>query len=171
MSYYHSPKARELLTSLAAIVCPRVPDPRKLAAEINAHVELSMRAFPGPARTALIAGLRTYDEGARLYPPTRGRPARDLDGELGGRYFASWWRSSIGLQREFARGVKGLICLAYYETQTVKDHIGYTPEAWIKQVTARRLEVYSDAIEAQKQAILAPEPLGPLGPLPPEVPS
>ena len=162
MSYYHSQNNRTLISSVLPAILPRDPDPRRLSSEIIAHVELSMRAFPAPARTALIAGLRTYDEGARLFRASRGRPARNLDTETAHKYFAAWWKSSLALQREFARGFKGLVSLAYYETEAVKRHIGYTPEAWIESVKSKRLAVYSDAIQQQREAILAPEPLGPL---------
>ena len=162
MSYYHSPRARQLFASLAAVVCPSDPDPRRLVGEIASHTELSMRAFPQPARLALLVGLKTYDEAARVFPASRGRAARDLDGEAASRYFASWLRGKFAVQREFARGVKGLVCLAYYETAEAKAKIGYTPEAWIEKVKKHRLAVYSDAIERQQEAILAADPLPPL---------
>lgn len=165
MTYHHSMAQRQLIARLAEVLCPPSPSPIELAGPIAQHTQLSMRAFPGPARAALVAGMRTYDEAARLYPGSGGKPARQLSAEVGGRYFASWWKSRIGLQREFAKGVKGLICLAYYELPEVKAHIGYTPEAWIESVKRRRLSVYKEAIDAHQAAIVAPDPLGrwPLG--------
>jgi len=164
MSYYHSEASRQLLAKIAIAVCPSQPDPIALAPEIVHHAELSMRAFPAPARTALLAGLKTYDEAARLYPPAKGKAARDLPADIGRRYFQTWWKSKLALQREFARGIKGILCLAYYETAAAKEHIGYTPEAWIEKVKAHRLEVYSEAIEKQQAAILTDDPLPPLDP-------
>ena len=164
MTYYHSPRTRQLIASVATAVCPKVPSPGELIPEIAHHTEMSLRAFPTPARLALLTGLRTYDEGARLFPPSRGRSARSLEGEVAERYFASWWRSPLELQRTFAKGLKGIVCLAYYETAPVKAHIGYTPEAWIEKVTKRRLAVYSADIERQAAAILAPDPLPSLAP-------
>lgn len=159
MSYYHSRPRRELIESLAPVVCPPLPDPAALAAELAGQVQTAMRAFPGPARAALVAGMHTYDQGGRLWPGGRGRPARHLEPEAAAAYFASWWRSPAALQREFARGVKGLICIAYYEHPAVKAHIGYTPQAWIEVVKRRRLETYSEDIERQRLAILEPDPL------------
>lgn len=157
--YYHSIPQRQLVARLAEVVCPPVPSPVEHAGAIAQHTQMSMRAFPGPARSALIAGMRTYDEAARLF--FGGKPARELSSEAGARYFDSWWRSRIGLQREFARGVKGLICLAYYELPAVKEHLGYTPEAWIESVKRRRLSIYKVDIDAHQAAITAPDPLGP----------
>ena len=159
MTYHHSIAQRRLIARLAEIVCPPEPSPAEHAGAIAQHTQMSIRVFPGPARAALIAGMRTYDEGARLF--FGGKPARELPPEAGVRYFESWWRSRLRLQREFARGVKGLICLAYYELPAVKDHIGYTPEAWIESVKKRRLSIYKEEIERHEAALIEPDPLGP----------
>jgi hypothetical protein len=159
VTYYHSRARRLLIESLARVVCPPRPDPAALAGAITGHVQDSMRAFLAPARAALIAGMHTYDQSSRLWPGSRGRPARELEGEAAADYFRGWWQSPLGLQREFARGVKGLICIAYFEQPEVKAALGYTPEAWIEVVAARRLALYSEDIERHRQAILAPDPL------------
>ena len=163
--HYHSRTQRQLICRLAEVVCPPDPDPNQFAGEIGHHTQLSLRSFPAPARAALLAGLKTYDEGARVFLPAGGKPARDLDREVGGRYFASWWRSPIGVQRTFAKGIKGIICIAYYELPAVKAAIGYTPEAWIESVKKRRLAVYKEDIDNHAARLLDADPLGafPLG--------
>jgi hypothetical protein len=158
--YYHSSAQRDLIESLAKVVCPPSPSPAELAGEIAHSTQMAMRAFPGPARLALIAGMRTYDQAARLFLGAGGKPARQLDPEVGGRYFASWWSSRLGVQRNFAKGIKGIICLSYYELPAVKEAIGYIPERWIEAVTARRLSIYKVDIDNHAARLIAPDPLG-----------
>ena len=161
-TYHHSRARRELVHSVARVVCPPEPSLEPLLGAISHHTELSIRVFPAPARGALLSAMTAYDVGARLYLPSRGKPARRLESAVAANYFKTWWNSKLAPQREFARGFKGLICLAFYEMPEVKKHIGYTPEAWIEKVTQHRLSVYSDAIEKQATKILLPDPLGPL---------
>ncbi len=159
-SYFHSSHRKALVKSVARVVCPTQPDIGPLLGKISHHTELSIRAFPTPVRIALLAAMSTYDLAARLFPSTRGTPARNLRGVVAAQYFKSWWDSKLAPRREFSRGFKGLICLAFYEMPAVKEHLGYTPEAWIKKVTHTRLTTYADAIAKREQAIIESDPLG-----------
>ncbi len=159
-SYFHSPHRTALVKSVARVVCPTQPEIEPLLGEIVHHTELSIRAFPTPARIALLAAMSTYDLTAQLFPFTRGTPARNLRGAVAERYFKSWWNSKLAPCREFSRGFKGLICLAFYEMPVVKEHLGYTPDAWIKKVTHTRLTTYAEAIANREQAIIESDPLG-----------
>jgi hypothetical protein len=158
--FYLSRNQRSLIDSLARVVCPPSPSPAELAGEVAHGAQLSMRAFPAPARMALIAGMRTYDEGGRLYPDGSGHPARRMEPEAAAGYFESWWSSRLGVQRNFAKGIKGLIVLAYCEIPAVKEALGYTPEAWIEDVKRKRLSIYKVDIEAHAAQLIEPDPLG-----------
>lgn len=157
--YRHPKPVRRSLASLAAVVCPPEATELDLVGAIVDEVELSMRASPAGVRAALLAGIAGYELAATLVPRHRGRPASRLSPELARRYFASWWHSPLPPQRQFARGVKGLLCLACYEMPAIKEQLGYTPEAWIETVKARRLAVFADAIRRREADILAPDPL------------
>jgi hypothetical protein len=107
----------------------------------------------------LGAGLATYDLSAAAWPRARGRRAGRLDPERAAAWFRLWWRSPLAPQRELAKAVKSILCMAYYEAPAVQAEMGYTPQAWIDTVKRRRLEVHSDAISRHQASLLAPDPL------------
>src|SRR5678809_1239465 len=90
---------------------------------------------------------------------TRARPASALPYDQAHRWFERWRKSPLLPMREWVKGAKGLLCMAYYEHPVVKDKIGYTPEAWIDKVKKKRLAVYSDEIRKHEQSLIAPDPL------------
>ena len=157
--YRHPPGVRPILARLAVVVCP--PDARALGLveHVVDHVELSMRAMPTAVRAALLSGLAGFELGALAWPGHLGRRFSQLGDDQAERYFRFWWASPIGLLHEFAKGAKGLVCLAYYEMPQVKAQLGYTQDAWIAKVKARRLEVYGADIRQHEQALITPDPL------------
>jgi hypothetical protein len=157
--YRHPRRIRRLLESLVPIVCPPATAELGLAQDIVARVEASMQALPVHLRAGLLAGLSAYEAGALADPRHLGRPASALPKDRGVRYFERWWHSPLAPQRELAKGVKGLLCLACYETPEMKSSIGYTPEAWIERVTAQRLVRHAETIRRREHELLRPEPL------------
>jgi hypothetical protein len=155
-AYRHSATARAVLRSLVPVICP--PEAHGLADAIVDHMELTIAASPPLLRTALDAGLRTYDAQALL---TRGRRARSLTGDAAERYFASWEHGLTPLHRQFVRAVNQLMSLSCYEQPTILDAIGYRPGPWIDEVRRKRLSVYADDVHRQEAQILAPDPLRP----------
>lgn len=157
MSNYHHPAAvAKLFESLVPVVCPDRGS--GLASEIVAHTELSLRALPKHIRAALVAGSLTYDLGAIAYPLVAMRRASKLDFDDRRRYF-ELWHEGHDFQRQFVKAVKGFICMGYYEQESVKQKLGYSPEVWIDKVKKRRLSTFSAAIEAHEEALRAPDPL------------
>jgi hypothetical protein len=154
-AYRHSPRTRRILAGLIPAACP--PEALTLGLEqaIVDHVELSMRSLPAPVRAALLSGLLAYDAGALA---RHGRRSCRLDAERAQRYFAAW-RHGLAPMREFAKAIKGLLCLAHYEMPAVQESLGYTPEAWIDAVKRRRLAAYRDDIRRHEERLLEPEPL------------
>jgi len=159
MKYQHSPRMRRILRALAGACCPPQAIELDLLDDIVDHAELTIGAIPAPVRAALIAGLRSYDLAAMAVPRNRGRRAGDLDPERSLAYFESWWRSPVGLQREFAKGIKGILCLSHFEMPAIRDRLDYHPQAWIDKVKRYRLTTYSEDIERQYRSILARDPL------------
>jgi hypothetical protein len=156
--YRHPPRVRRLLASLVPVVCPLQAQTLGLTDAIVEHVELSMRALPTAVRLALVAGLTTYELGALA---RHRRRASRLDAARARDYFA-WWRRGTSIQRELARGVRGLLCLACYEMPAMQEAIGYRPAGWIERVKRRRLEIHGDAIAAHQASLFEPDPLPPL---------
>ena len=156
MSYRHSRTARAVLGSLVPVICP--PEAAELADAIVGHMELSLAASPVMLQRGFAAGLYAYDLGALA---RHARRARALRGEAAERYYASWSRGATSVQRQLARGIKQLMCLACYEQPAMMERVGYRPGPWIAEVTARRLTVYRDDVQRQQAQILAPDPLRP----------
>ena len=157
--YTHPGPVRRLLKSLVPVVCPPLATELDLADAIVDHVELTMRAAPKAVRMALLTGISGYELGAAVVPRHFGKTASSLPVEDARRYFDSWWSSPLPPQREFAKGVKGLICLACYEHPEMMSSIGYTPHEWIEKSVRYRLSTYSDAIAERERALFADDPL------------
>jgi hypothetical protein len=114
--------------------------------------ELMLGAMAPSARKGLIAAFVTLDQGARLYPRSRGRRFSRLDDEAAEAYVrALLARQSIaGL---VARRVKGVLVMCYYELPPVQREIGYDPARFIAGVSRRRLASYGPEIRAGEAAV------------------
>ena len=156
MSYEHSATGRAVLESLVPVICP--PEARMLAADIVAHMALTIDASPAIIQKGFAAGLLAYDVGA---VPRFGRRASKLTGDKAERYFASWEHGITPLQRQFARAVNQLMSLSCYEMPAMMERVGFRPAPFIEEVRERRLTVYRDAVHRQEAQILAPDPLRP----------
>jgi hypothetical protein len=162
--YRHPRIVRRTLEAMALIACPPEIEELGLAEAVVDHMELSMRTLPGMVRTGLVTGITTFETAARVWPGNWGRPFSKLSRDKAHKYFVSW-RTGTGLQKQFIKGVKGLLCLGYYEMPAVKKQIDFQPEGWIEKVSKRRLKVYREDIEAHQARILAPDPLPPMSTL------
>lgn len=152
-------RARRVLASLVPVVCPEGAVRLGLVDWLVAQAELSAGSFPAVVRRALVTGLATYDVSAAAWPRARGRAASRLDPERAEAWFRLWWRSRLAPQRELAKAVKSILCMAYYEAPAVQAELGYAPQAWIDTVKRRRLEVHREAIQQHNDSLLAPDPL------------
>ncbi len=163
--YRHPTWARELIASLVPIVCPKDQATRlNVTDDVIDEVELGIRSMPLLVRQALIAGMLTYDNTARLHPLNRGRRAAHLPYDRAQAWF-EFWAHGTALQKNFIKGIKGLVGLSFYEHPAVMEDIGYTPRQWIDKVAKRRLEVYRDDIDKHEASIFERDPI----PLPSEV--
>ena len=73
--YSHPKPVRQLLESLARVICPSRAQELELIDDIVDHVELSMRASPAGVRAALLTGFSGYELAAMVYPSHFGKRA------------------------------------------------------------------------------------------------
>lgn len=156
MSFRFSPTSRAVLRSLVPVICP--PEAQPYADDIVDHMELTLGSSAALVRRAFEAGLATYDYGAL---PFHRRRARDLSPERAERYYASWEHGPTPVQVQLARALNQIMSMACYEQPAMMERVGYRVGPWIEEVTRKRLTVHRDAIRAQDERILAPDPLRP----------
>ena len=153
--------ARRVLLSLVPVIAPPEAVMRGLSGSIVDHVERQLAAMPSAMRSAVIAGLLAYDLGAIPSLIGRGSRAHKLSPVRAERYFESWRHGPTPLHQQFGKAMAQLLAMATYEQPEMLASIGYTPAAWIKEVSARRLRTYGDDIARHDAARLAPDPLRP----------
>lgn len=157
--------SRAGLEALVGVVTP--PGEAHQLGVFGATVEetvLIIRAMPTVIRVALSAGMWVYELFSVFVPRNRLKRASRLGPERALAYFGSWLHG-VALARNFIKGIKGLIGLAYYEQLPVQEHIGYRPRPWIEQARRKRLALHSDAIAQHQASLFESDPL----PLPGEV--
>ena len=104
-------------------------------------------SLPPAARKALAVALVLLDQGARLYPPSRGRRFVRLDDRVADAYVrALLVRHDVAA--EMIRRLKSVVTMCYYELPEVQREIGYDPAPYIAAVSRRRLESYGPQIRA-----------------------
>jgi hypothetical protein len=114
--------------------------------------ELMLGAMAPGARKGLIAAFVTLDQGARLYPRSRGRRFSLLDDETAEAYVRALL-ARHGIAGLVARRVKGVLVMCYYELPPVQREIGYDPAPFIAEVSRRRLASYGPEIRAGEAAV------------------
>jgi hypothetical protein len=102
---------------------------------------LMLGSLPPAARKALAVALAGVEQGARLYPPARGRRFTRLDDQVAAAYVRALLRRPDPAA-ELIRRLKSVLVMCYYELPEVQREIGYDPEPYIAAVSRRRLERY-----------------------------
>jgi hypothetical protein len=138
----------------AELVCPPEVRAGQRADRVLGELGLMLGSLPPAARKALAAGLVLLDQGARLYPPSRGRRFARLGDEVAGRYVRAVL-ARRGPAAELIRRLKSVITMCYYELPEVQREIGYDPAPYIAAVSRRRLESYGPDIRAGEAAVTA----------------
>lgn len=149
--------ARRIVVRFAEIVCPPEVRAGGLTGKLLTEFESLLDVVPPAVRSSARAALVAFDQGARLYPPARGRRFVHLGDDAADAYFRAVLARRGGLGTALQR-VKGLIVLCYYELPEVKEQLGYRPGPYIAAVSRRRLESYGAQIRAGEAAVLAPGP-------------
>jgi hypothetical protein len=152
---------RRALGPLVRIICPTEVDtlPGPVAAEVLDEVERMLAAFPAHVRASLTLGLAAFELGAAALPSSRGRPFSRLAPAAQADYFDGWWHSPLAPLRQFAKALKGVLCLCYFEHPRVKEQLGYDPDAWIREAAERRARTWAEAIRAHEALVTRPDPL------------
>jgi hypothetical protein len=143
-------RARRVTRRFAEIVCPPGMRAHHRTDRTLAEFELMLGALAPGARKAMIAALITLDEGARLYPPSRGRRFSRLDDRAAEAYIRALL-SGRSIAADLVQRLKSLIVMCYYELPTVQREIGYDPAPYIAAVSRRRLETYAPQIHTGEQ--------------------
>ena len=119
-------------------------------------MEEYLAALPRAARVAVTVAAAAVDQGARLYPPARGRRFAGLGDAVAGRYLGHLLDSRVALVRTTASPLRALAALCYYDVPEVRARVGYEPEPHIAQVARRRMERFGDEIRRAEEPPAAP---------------
>ena len=141
----------------AEVVCPPEVRTDHRTERVLREFGLMLGALPPAARKALSTALILLDQGARVYPPSRGRRFARLDDRTAEAYI----RALLGRRDAAAEMVQRLKCvvtMCYYDLPDVQREIGYDPVPYIAAVSRRRLEAYGPQIRAGEAAAGLPEP-------------
>ena len=121
---------------------------------VLAEFELVLGALAPAARTGLTIAFVALDQGARLYPRSRGRCFTRLDDQAAEAYIRAVLARG-GIAGQLVQRLRGLVVMCYYELPTVQREIGYDPAPYIAAVSRRRLESYGPEIQAGEAAVTA----------------
>jgi hypothetical protein len=138
----------------ADVVCPPGMRAHHRTDRVLSEFELMLDALAPATRRALTAAIVALDQGARLYPRSRGRRFLRLDDQAAEAYVRAML-ARRGIAAELVRRIKGLVVMCYYELPEVQREIGYDPVPYIAAVSRRRLASYGPQIRAGETAVTA----------------
>jgi hypothetical protein len=150
----------------AEVVCPPEVRAEHRTGRVLHEFGLMLGALPPAARTALTAALILLDQGARLYPPSRGRRFARLDDRTAEAYIGALL-ARHDAAAEMVQRLTSVVTMCYYDLPEVQREIGYDPEPYIAAVSRHRLETYGPQIRAGEAAVTARTPPAEAG-TPPE---
>jgi hypothetical protein len=146
-----SARARRVTRRFAEVVCPPGMRAHHRTDRVVAEFELMLGALAPGARKALTAGIVALDEGARLYPPARGRRFSRLDDRTAEAYVRALL-TGRSIAADLVQRLKSVIVMCYYELPPVQREIGYDPAPYIAAVSHRRQQTYGPQIQAAEAA-------------------
>jgi len=149
-----SARVRRVTRRFAEVVCPPGMRAHHRTDRVLAEFELMLGALAPAARKVLTAAFVALDQGARLYPRSRGRRFTRLDDQAAEAYIRALLARGGG-PAQLVQRLRGLVVMCYYELPTVQREIGYHPAPYIAAVSRRRLESYGPEIEAGEAAVTA----------------
>jgi hypothetical protein len=138
----------------AEVVCPPEVRTDHRAERVMREFGLMLGALPPVARKALAGALILLDQGARLYPPARGRRFARLDDGVAEAYIRALL-ARHDAAAEMTQRLKGVVTMCYYDLADVQREIGYDPGPYIAAVSRRRLQAYGPQIRAGEAAVTA----------------
>jgi hypothetical protein len=141
----------------AEVVCPPEVRADHRTERVLHEFGLMLGALPPAARKALSTALILLDQGARVYPPSRGRRFARLDDRTADAYIRALL-ARRDAAAEMVQRLKGVVTMCYYDLPEVQREIGYDPAPYIAAVSRRRLETYGPQIRAGEATGGLPEP-------------
>lgn len=147
---------RRAARRFAEVVCPPEVRAGRRADRVLGEFGLMLGSLPPAARKALAAALVLLDQGARLYPPSRGRRFARLDDRMADAYIRALL-ARHDAAAEMVMRLRGVIAMCYYELPEVQREIGYDPAPYIAAVSRRRLRSYGPQIAAAEAAATRPD--------------
>jgi hypothetical protein len=144
---------RRIFERFAALACPPELVARQLMPALLAEFERTLACLPAGARRAVGPTLILFNQAAR-FRGGRGRSFLRMDQRTAEAYLSQVLRRRKGALAGATRLVKGLVVMCYYELPEVKAQLGYRPDEYIAQVSARRLATYGPEIAAAEAASL-----------------
>ena len=118
-----------------------------------------LSSLPPAARKGLATALIVLDQGARLYPPSRGRRFARLDDRVAEAYIRALLARHDAAAEVVTR-LKSVVTMCYYGLPEVQREIGYQPGPYIAAVSRRRLESYGAQIRAAEATVTGPPERG-----------
>jgi hypothetical protein len=146
-------RAGRVVERLAVLVCPPRLVEDDLTETLRRDFDRHLRCLPPAARRAASPALYLFDQGARLRPATRGRRFVRLDDERADAYLRDVLYGRSGPVATMIRLVKSLLVFCYYDLPEVKAGLGYEPDAYIAEVSARRLTLHGPEIRAAEEGV------------------
>jgi hypothetical protein len=122
---------------------------------VLAEFEQMLAALAPTARKGVAAAFVALDQGARVYPRSRGRRFTRLDDQAAEAYIRALL--SRGVAAGLIQRIKGLVVMCYYELPVVQREIGYLPAPYIAAVSQRRRRTYGPQIRAGEAAVTEPD--------------
>ncbi|MCW2931298.1 MAG: FAD-binding protein [Actinomycetia bacterium] len=146
------PRLRAIVARFAKVACPPGILADEMADALLAEFGTLLCALPTGTRVALTGGLVAFDQGARLYPGSRGRRFTRLPAAKADAYFRAALARGGGIGSA-VHSFKSLIVFCYYELPQVKDQLGYRPDDYMASVARRRLTTYGAQLPAHPTAM------------------
>jgi hypothetical protein len=136
---------RRIVTRLADVACP--PEDRAtVRTDVVDDVASHIACMPALGQRTIGPALFLFDQLARAR--SGGRRFLRLDDDRARAYLEHVLTERSGPVAIVVRLVKGLLALYYYERPIVAARMGYAPDAYIAEVSARRLRLHGEQIEA-----------------------
>jgi len=145
--------ARRTAERLVEVICLQDLDSEAVKRESLEKIESYVACLPRPVRLGLAAAFIAVDQGARVFPPARGRRFTELDAARADRYLGLLLKGRIRWIRSVTSALKSLITLCYYDVPEVRARVGYQPDPHIGRVARRRLERYREEIRRAEEAV------------------
>ena len=135
-----------VLERIAVLVCPPELSELGLADALLHEVGLQLGALPLSARRLTGPALWLFDQTARLRPASRGRRFTRLDDARADAYLRGVLYGRWGPVAGLVRLVKSVVVMCYYDLPEVRAALGYDPDGYVAEVSARRIALYGKEV-------------------------